>query len=101
VDLRKVAAKSGDPDAKASVEKLIKTTGTPTIPVDVWVDGHHLVRREQVKYDMTVQGQKASLDMTIDLTRFGVKVDAQPPSSDDVVDAAELLSGASGQTKTS
>jgi hypothetical protein len=101
VDLRKVAAKSGDPDAKASVEKLIKTTGTPTIPVDVWVDGRHLVRREQVKYDMAVQGQKASLDMTIDLTRFGVKVDAQPPSSDDVVDAAELLSAASGQTKTS
>jgi hypothetical protein len=57
------------------------------------------VRREQVKYDMTVQGQKASLDMTIDLTRFGVEVDAQPPSADDVVDAAKLL-GAGG-TRTS
>jgi hypothetical protein len=100
VDLRKVAAKSGDPAAKSSVEKLIKTTGTPTIPVDVWVDGKHLVRREQVKYDMTVQGQKAALDMTIDLTRFGVKVDAKPPSQDDVVDAAKLA-GSAGQTQTS
>jgi hypothetical protein len=98
VDLRKVAAKSGDPDAKSSVEKLIRTTGTPTIPVDVWVDAKHLVRREQVKYDMTVQGQKASLDMTIDLTRFGVKVDAQPPAAGDVVDASAL---AGGGTKTS
>jgi hypothetical protein len=98
VDLRKVEAKSGDPAAKSSIEKLIQTTGTPTIPVDVWVDGRHLVRREQVKYDMAVQGHRASLDMTIDLTRFGVNVDAQPPAADDVVDAAEL---AGGGTKSS
>jgi hypothetical protein len=100
VDLRKVAARSGDAATKSSVEKLIKTTGTSTIPVDVWVDAKHLVRREQLDYGMTVQGQKASLDMTIDLTRFGVKVDAKPPSADDVVDAAKLL-GSGGQTQTS
>jgi hypothetical protein len=103
VDLRKVAAKSNDPDARATVDKLIKMTGTPTIPVEVWVDGKHLVRREQMKYDMTVGGQRASLDMTIDLTRFGVEVDAQPPADDQVLDLADLMGaqGGAAGTKTS
>jgi hypothetical protein len=96
VDLRKVAAKSGDPDARSSVEKLIKTVGTPTIPVDVWVDGDHLVRRERLDYDMTVQGQKASLRMTIDLTKFGVAVKADPPAAGDVADLSALTGAASG-----
>src|SRR3954454_3194750 len=93
VDLRKVAAKSDDPDAKATVDKLIKMIGTSTMPVEVWVDGRHLVRREQLKYDMTVQGKKASLDMTIDLTRFGVAVHADAPPAGDVVDLGALTGG--------
>lgn len=100
VDLRKAAAKSADPDAKASVEKLIKVTGTATLPIDVWVDAKHLVRREKVAYDATVQGQKSSFDMTIDLTKFGVDVDAQAPSADDVVDFAALTGTGSGGTSS-
>lgn len=100
VDLRKVAAKSGDADAKASIEKLIKTAGTSTIPVDVWVDAKHLVRREKLAYDMTVQGEKASLDMTIDLTKFGVVVHADPPSADDVADLSALTGAGSGGTSS-
>ena len=93
VDLRKVAAKSDDPDAKSSVEKLIKITGTPTLPIDVWVDGHHLVRREKLAYDMTVKGQKTSLDLTIDLTKFGVDVHADAPPAGDVADASAVMGG--------
>ncbi|HWI74907.1 MAG TPA: hypothetical protein VNT55_23295, partial [Baekduia sp.] len=93
-------AKSGDADAKASVEKLIKTAGTATIPIDVWVDAKHLVRREKVAYDVTVQGQKASFDMTVDLTKFGVEVDAEAPAADDVVDFSALTAAGSGGTSS-
>jgi hypothetical protein len=91
VDLRKVAAKSDDPNAKSSVEKLIKTVGRSTIPIDVWVDGKHLVRREKLDYDMNIQGQTASFDMTIDLTRFNQRVEAQPPSDGDTIDFQDIV----------
>jgi hypothetical protein len=91
VDLRKVAAKSGDAAAKKSVEQLIKTTGTPTIPVDVWVDGQHLVRREKVAYETTAQGQKSSFAFTIDITKYGVDVDAEAPPADQVADFSDVL----------
>jgi hypothetical protein len=94
VDLAKAAAKSTDPDAKASVDKLIKLTGTKTIPVDVWVDAGHLVRREKLDYTQTTQGQKVSLDLTIDFTKFGVDVHADPPPADQVADFASLMGGA-------
>lgn len=101
VDLRKVAAKSDDADAKSSVEKLIRTTGTATIPVDVWVDAKHLVRREKLDYAMTVQGQKARLTMTIDLTKFGVPVDARPPAAGDTADLTDLVGGDGARAHTS
>ncbi|WP_445152273.1 hypothetical protein [Baekduia sp. Peel2402] len=94
VDLRKVAAKSGDDEAKKGVEKLIQMTGTATIPVDVWVDDQHLVRREKLAYDTTVQGQKSSFDFTIDITKYGIDVDAKAPPADQVADFADVLGGA-------
>lgn len=101
VDLRKVASKSGDPDAKKSVEKLIQTTGTPTLPVDVWVDDQHLVRREKIAYSATTQGQKATFDFTIDITKYGVDVQADAPPSGDVMDLSDVLGAAGGGSDTS
>jgi hypothetical protein len=95
IDLRKAAAKSGAADAKATVEKLIKTTGTSTLPIDVWVDSDHLVRRETMKYNMDVQGQKGSMSMTIDMTKYGVDVTAKVPPADETLDGDDLL-GATG-----
>jgi hypothetical protein len=96
VDLRKVASKSGDPDAKKSVEKLIQTAGGATLPVDVWVDDQHLVRREKIAYSITQQGQKATFDFTIDITKYGAEVDAKTPPADQVADLSDLLGAASG-----
>jgi hypothetical protein len=100
VDLRKAAAKSGAADAKSSVEKLIRLTGTSTIPVDVWVDKDHLVRRETMKYDETIQGQKMTMAMTIDMTKFGVEITAKVPPASETVDGNKLL-GAQGGASTS
>lgn len=100
VDLRKAAAKSGDADASKSVEKLIQMTGASTLPIDVWVDDQHLVRREKIAYSGTEQGQKTSFDLTIDFTKFGVAVDAKAPPADQVADLNELLKSAGGTSGT-
>jgi hypothetical protein len=95
VDLRKVAAKSGDDEAKKSVEKLIQMVGASTMPIDVWVDDQHLVRREKIAYEATTQGQKSSFDFTIDITKYGADVKADAPPADQVADFADVL-GAAG-----
>jgi hypothetical protein len=90
VDLEKVGAKGGA-EGKKAVQQLEKMSGLRTLPVDVWVDKDHLVRREAMKYDMTVQGQRMSMSMTIDMTKYGVEVSARPPKDSDTIDAQELL----------
>jgi hypothetical protein len=101
VDLRKAASKKGDPDASKSVEKLIQMTGASTLPIDVWVDDQHLVRREKVAFSGTEQGQKSTFDFTVDFTKFGVPVDADAPPADQVADFADLLKAAGGTSGTS
>jgi hypothetical protein len=99
VDLEKVGAKGGA-DGKKAVQQLERLSGLRTLPVDVWVDKDHLVRREAMKYDMTVQGQRTSMSMTIDMTKYGVEVTARPPKDSDTIDAQELL-GSLGRGATS
>jgi len=96
-DLSKVVGKSADEDNKKAIEKLIATTGTKTLPIDVWVDGRHLVRREKISYSGSEQGQKATFEFTMDFTKYGVDVDAKAPPADEVADFSELL-GAAGTT---
>jgi hypothetical protein len=95
VDLEKVAAKGGAAGKKA-VQQLERLSGIRTLPLDVWVDGDHLVRRESMRYDMTVQGQRTSVSMKIDMTKYGVEVTAKPPADSETVDAASLLGSMGG-----
>lgn len=101
VALRKAASKSSDPDAAKSVEKLIQSAGTPTLPIDVWVDDQHLVRREKIAYSATEQGKKVSVGLTMDMTKFGVPVDAEAPPADQVADFSDLLKSVGGTSGTS
>jgi hypothetical protein len=100
IDLRKAAAKGGA-DAEKAIAQLQKAAGISSLPLDVWIDEDHLVRRESMKYDMTVQGQRASMAMTVDMTRYGVDVTAKPPADGDTLDAAKLLSSMGGSARSS
>jgi hypothetical protein len=95
-DLSKVAAKAKDADGRKAIEKLIQVSGVKTMPIDVWVDGDHLVRREHIAYEGQEQGQKAKFDFTMDFTKYGVDVDAKAPPADQTTDFSELLSAAGG-----
>jgi hypothetical protein len=95
VDLKRAATRSAKATAKRSIDRLIATLGGPTtLPVDVWVDGDHLVRRQRVGYTATVAGQPSTFDITTDYTTFGAKVTAKPPADGDTFDGLSALQAA-------
>ena len=95
VDLERAAKRSGNAAAKRSIDRLIATLGGPTtLPVDVWIDGNHLVRRQHVTYNATVVGQLSEFDVTTDYTAYGAKLDAKPPADGDTFDGLASLKAA-------
>jgi hypothetical protein len=95
VDLKRAAKRSATATAKRSIDRLIATLGgRATLPVDVWVDGDHLVRRQHVAYSATVAGEASAFDVTTDYTAFGKTVDANPPAAGDTFDGLEALKAA-------
>lgn len=81
---------------RAQLEQLRERTGIDEVPTEVWIDEDGLVRRQMLTYrNMQVApGQKGDMSLTIELYDFGVEVDVEPPSADQVTDIAELLGGA-------
>ena len=61
------------------------------IPVDVWIDGHHLVRRVRMELDLNLpSGPSLHEAMTIDLSDYGPQTAPAPPPSDQVTDLSGL-----------
>jgi len=81
---------------RAALAKLIAQTGSGTIPVDVWVDAHRLVRRIAMTLAISAGGQQVQTRMTIDLFGFGSTPAVTPPPAAEVYDATQAaLSGLS------
>lgn len=89
--------------ARAAVQRLIKGSGSSSIPVDVWIDGRNRVRRMSVS--MTVRpasapGQSLRMQIDEDLYAFGAKVVVSAPLAKDVYDATGVFSKALGSAKS-
>jgi hypothetical protein len=69
-----------NPAAAASIRHMMSLSGTSGEPVEVWIDGQGLLRREKVTVRMPSQG--STMTMVIGLSHFGapVHVTAPPPS---------------------
>ena len=97
VDLGKVADVLPSRDRgqlHAALAKLIAQTGTSKIPVNVWVDAHHLVRRLALALSLSTGAQRAQLNMTMELFDFGPTPSLNPPPAGEVFDATQTaLSG--------
>jgi hypothetical protein len=92
VDLKRAAKRGASASAKRALNRLIATLGGPTtLPVDVWVDDHHLVRRQRVGYTATVVGKTSQFDITTDYTAYGAKLDAHAPADSATYDGLESL----------
>ena len=96
VDLAKPAGPVSGAD-RASLEALGKLFGAAEIPVDVWVDGHNLVRQEKIT--LAVPGGTGApggthLVITTDFYDFGVPVRVSAPPASQVFTEESLDPGA-------
>jgi hypothetical protein len=100
IDLNKVAdvlPSANRDQLRAALSKLIAQTGSASIPVDVWVDDHRLVRRIAMAFAIASGAQQAQTRMTIELFKFGSTPAVTPPPQAEVYDATQAaLSGLSG-----
>lgn len=92
VDLKRAVKGDVTATAKRSLDSLIDTLGGPTrFPVDVWVDGDHLIRRQRVGYTATVGGKVSTFDITTDYKDYGAKLTGKPPAAGDAIDGLAAL----------
>jgi hypothetical protein len=90
------AAKATGVDAERALRQLKQLTGVDRVPVEVWIGDDGLVRRGRIAVDEHGSGGAGRLDLTVDFTRFGVRVDATAPPAGDVFDASNLAKALGG-----
>jgi hypothetical protein len=99
VDPAKAAATIPGAD-RAAVEALAKLSGATEIPVDVWVDGHNLVRQEKLTLPIpggTGAPSGARLVLRTDFYDFGVRVQVSaPPASQVATEGSQFAVGSGG-----
>jgi hypothetical protein len=88
VDLDK-AADEASGKARETLRKLVDELDTKEMPIDVWVDRKGLVRR----IDYEQKQDKVTMKLSFVFTGFGPTVAIEPPPSDEVVDAIDLMFG--------
>jgi hypothetical protein len=98
VDLSRVAAAlpaSVRGAAQTAITALENQTHITQLPVDVWVDAHHLVRRMAMSLSPSLPtGQTMNESFTIDFLSYGPQPAPQVPSSDEVTDLSTLIGAA-------
>jgi hypothetical protein len=72
---------------RAALAKVIAQAGLSSLPVDVWVDAHRLVRRMTIVLSLPAGGQKLQMRLDLDLFGFGPTQPVALPPQGDVYDA--------------
>jgi hypothetical protein len=85
------AQRKGAQQAIASLEKL---TNLHSLPVDVWIDDHNLVRQMQMSFASSSGGQNVNTQMTIGIPEYGPQSLPSVPPDSQVTDASAFLSAA-------
>lgn len=96
VDFDKLAR--ARPNEKSSIKRLEQLTGVQYVPVDVWIDRDHYVRKVKESIEMHLLppgGATTRMVMSFELSTFGKHVSVTPPPVDEVVDASSLGGAAS------
>jgi len=80
---------------RQAITALETASHTHQLPVDVWIDSQHLVRRLQMSFTSTSGGQTVKALTTINIPEYGPQPAPTIPPASQVTDAGSLL-GASG-----
>jgi hypothetical protein len=81
--------------AAAAIKGLERSMHVNSLPVEVWVDGQHLVRRMRMSFGASVaDGQRITMLMTVDIPEYGPQRPPSLPPADQVTDINGLLGSA-------
>lgn len=97
VDLEKVAGVLPGADRsqlRASLQKAISELGLKTLPVDVWIDGHGLVRRFTLSVSASSAGVPVGSQISVELFGFGATKTVTAPATGETYDATQGALGA-------
>ena len=84
---------------RVSIETLEAALGRRSMPFDVWIDSHHLVRREKLAFAQCVSGVRDSLNMTMNLFDYGPQPKPPIPPASEVYDLTPQVSAALSRAK--
>jgi hypothetical protein len=105
IDLSKVANRVPAANRAAvarSIASLESMTHLKQLPVNVWIDGNHLVRRLVLNMNMTVtQGQSMAMAMQMTIPHYGPEPAPSAPPASQVSDISALQSAATGSASSS
>lgn len=82
---------AGRAAAARGVATLESVTGSHTMPMDVWIDSHRLLRRMSFSFGECVQSQHVTMAMTMSLSGYGSQAVPSLPSSSDSYDLTPLV----------
>jgi hypothetical protein len=75
--------------ARANFEKVTGATSATEIPVEVWIDAKHLVRRESLTISLSPEGHATQTKMSIENYDFGPTPTVNAPSGSEVYDVTK------------
>lgn len=79
-------------DAQKAITAIEGQTGLHVVPVDVWVDSHHLVRRMTMSFNASAPtAQTLSESFTIDFLKYGPQPKPALPPASEVTDLSSML----------
>lgn len=101
IDLNRYPALARPADraaVKASIDQLTQLGAASRMPIDVWIDGNHLVRRVRMdlSQDNPATGSPMKMTMQIDMSDFGRPVSVQVPPASETIDVQGLLGSSYG-----
>jgi hypothetical protein len=85
--------------AQRGIKNLETAIGRHTIPTDVWIDHHKLVRQMSMNMPECVNNQKVTMSMTMDMYDYGPQPATQIPPSAQTYDLTPLISASMKQVK--
>ncbi len=93
------------PAQRSGVRRTIKTLeaslGQHSMPVEVWIDAHNLVRREKLSFTQCISNVHQSINLNIDLYDYGPQPAPRIPGANEVYDATPLAAAALSHQKLS
>ena len=88
---------------EASIDQMSEMVGSPTIPVDVWIDDEGRVVRMKESFELSEgEADGTTMNMTIDFFDFGTPVEIEIPPASQISDFQDVMGqmGTSSGSKT-